>query len=263
MVQAPAPSALRPSLERFARRGVPKYVAMRDAIADKITSGEWPDGTRLAPESEYAAELPLSLGTVQRALRALADEGLITRRQRRGTFVAASRTGRMHDPLHCRFVDDTGHGYLPVYPRILRRVKDDSPGPWSRHLGARRIMRIDRVIGVAHEFRVFSRFWFDSERLPSLASLPLRSLSTENFKEVIWRETGQMVSHVSTFLSAAKLSPEVCRAIRVRRGTLGLVLEISAFAVRDNPVYYQELLIPPNPHRLHLAVNPRDPGFMR
>lgn len=260
MAQAPDPYSLRAGLARFARPGVPKYVAMHDAIADKISSGEWPDGTRLAPESAYAAALPLSLGTIQRALRALADEGYITRRQGRGSFVALRQAGRMHDPLHCRFLDDSGRGYLPVYPRIVRRTEEADPGPWSRHLGARRIVRIERVIRVADEFRVFSRFWFDPARLPALASLPLRSLSGENFKEVIWRETGQMIGRVSTYLSMGRLLPEVCRAVGVRRGTEGMLLELSAFAGRDSPVYYQELSIPPNRRRLHVAADPRDPG---
>jgi DNA-binding GntR family transcriptional regulator len=260
MAQAPAPSALRAGLARFARPGVPKYVAMRDAIADKIASGEWPGGTRLAPESEYAAALPLSLGTIQRALRALAEEGLITRRQGRGSFVAADRAGRMHDPLHCRFLDDAGRGYLPVYPRILRRYEETRAGPWSHHLGARRIVCIERVIRVASEFRVFSRFWFDPVRLPALATLPLRSLSAENFKEVIWRETGQLVGRISTYLSMVTLPADVCRAIGVRRATRGMLLELSAHVGRDSPVYHQELSVPPGRRRMHLAAGPREPG---
>src|SRR5690606_332861 len=55
-------------LDRHSRPGVPKYLAMRDAVVAAVTAGEWPAGTRLPTETEWTRLLPLSLGTVQRAL---------------------------------------------------------------------------------------------------------------------------------------------------------------------------------------------------
>ena len=48
----------------------------------------------------------------------LVDEGVVVRRQGQGTFVSDRAVGRMHAPLHCRFVDDSGTAYLPVYPEV-------------------------------------------------------------------------------------------------------------------------------------------------
>lgn len=248
-------------MQRFARPGVPKYVAMRDAIAHAIASGEWPDKARLPTESEYVAALPLSLGTIQRALRALADEGVITRRQGQGSFVAPNRGGQMHAPLHCRFLNDAGTGYLPVYPQVLGRHDDLRQGQWSKHLGTAPLVRIERALRIGNEFKVFGRFWFDPTRLPALASLPLRKLSGENFKDVIWRESHQSVGRISQLLSSVTLPADACRVLDVRRGTRGQVLEISAQVGRDSPIYYQELYIPPNRRRLHLAADGRDSGL--
>jgi DNA-binding GntR family transcriptional regulator len=260
MVQASIPDMLRRRLDRFTRPGVPKYVALRDALADAIASGDWPENTRLPTEIEYAAALPLSLGTIQRALRALADEGLITRQQGHGSFVAANGAARMHAPLHCRFVNDAGTGYLPVYPEVLRRYEEAREGPWSRHLGSASILCIERALRIGDEFRVFSRFWCDPTRLPALSTLPFGKLSGENFKDIVWRETRQLVGRISTYLSTAALPPDACRAIGARRGSRGQLLEISAYLGRDQPIYYQELHIPPNRRRLHLAADGRDSG---
>jgi DNA-binding GntR family transcriptional regulator len=263
MVQASISGMLRRRLDRFTRPGVPKYVALRDALADAIASGECPANARLPTESEYAATLPLSLGTIQRALRALADDGLITRQQGQGTFVAANGAARMNAPLHCRFVNDAGTGYLAVYPEVLARYEEPTKGPWSRHLGSASILCIERALRIGDEFRVFSRFWCDPTRLPALASLPFRKLSGENFKDIVWRETRQLVGRISTCLSTAALPSDACKAIGVRRGTQGQLLEISAYVGRDQPIYYQELYIPPNRRRLHLAADGRDGGFGR
>lgn len=261
MAQPSISVTLRRRLDRFRRPGVPKYVALRDALADAIASGDCPENTRLPTESEYAATLPLSLGTIQRALRALADEGLITRQQGQGSFVAANGAARMNAPLHCRFLNDAGTGYLPVYPEVLARYAETRPGPWTRHLGSSSILCIERALRIGDEFRVFSRFWCDPGRLPALASLPARKLSGENFKDIVWRETRQLVGRISTFLSSAVLPADACRAIRVRSGTRGQLLEISAYVGRDQPIYYQELFIPPNRRRLHLAADGRDAGL--
>jgi DNA-binding GntR family transcriptional regulator len=261
MTQPALSGVLRRRLGRFTRPGVPKYVALRDALADAIASGDWPEHTRLPTESECAAALPLSLGTIQKALRALADEGLITRQQGHGTFVAANGSARLHAPLHCRFVDDAGTGYLPVYPEVLARFEETREGPWSEHLGSASIVCIERALRIAQEFRVFSRFWCDPVRLPSLASLPFRKLAGENFKDVVWRDTRQLVGRISTHLSTVALPADACAAIGVRRGTRGQRLEISAFVGREQPIYYQELYIPPNRRRLHLAADGRDGGL--
>jgi DNA-binding GntR family transcriptional regulator len=261
MVQATPEGMLRRRLDRFTRPGVPKYVALRDALADAIASGDWPENARLPTESEYVAALPLSLGTIQRALRALADEGLITRQQGQGSFVAANGAARMHAPLHCRFLNDSGTGYLPVYPEVLKRYEETRKGPWSLHLGSASILCIERALRIGDEFRVFSRFWCDPVRLPALATLPFRKLSGENFKDVVWRETRQLVGRISTLLSSAALPADACRAIGVRRGTRGQVLEISACVGRDQPIYYQALYMPPNRRRLHLASDGRDTGI--
>ncbi len=251
-------AALAARLERFARPGVPKYVALRDAIVNAVTTGTWPAGFRIPNESELAAGLPLSLGTIQRALRLLAEDGVIVRRQGQGTFVAAAETGRMQGPLHCRFVDDTGAGYLPVFPHVIRRHEIRHAGPWNAHLRSRRTLCIERTIGIAQEFRVFSRFYFDPERLPGFATGPARGLDGANFKDLIWRECGEPIGRILQFLSTVKAGEEVGSRIGVGRSASLQRLEVQAFLGNASPIYFQELLIPPTPRRLHLAASGRD-----
>lgn len=252
---------LRRLLDQHARPGVPKYVAMRDAVVDAVTGGNWPAGTRLPTEIEWTADLPLSLGTVQRALRMLVDDGVIVRRQGHGTFVAERADGRMHAPLHCRFVDHSGRAYLPVFADVVSRNEVSESGPWSAHLGAASVLCIERVLRIGDEFNVFSRFYADPKRLPAFAKLPAKKLSGENFKDLILRESAQPIGRISQFLTSIKLPAEVCDAIGVRRATVGQQLQVFAFVGRQSPIYYQDLFIPPNTRTLHLASDGRDPGF--
>ncbi|GAA3654151.1 UTRA domain-containing protein [Nonomuraea antimicrobica] len=58
------------------------------ALEARIRSGQWGPGTRIPTEAGLCEEFGVSRITVQRALRDLADAGLIVRFRRRGSFVA-------------------------------------------------------------------------------------------------------------------------------------------------------------------------------
>lgn len=59
------------------------YVQLKDAIA----AGIWPPGSKLPSKRALAADLGVSVITVEHALALLADEGLVEPRERSGVFV--------------------------------------------------------------------------------------------------------------------------------------------------------------------------------
>ena len=58
-------------------------------IQQRIMSGDWRPGTRIPFEHELAEQYGCSRMTVNKALSALAEDGLIVRRRKAGSFVAA------------------------------------------------------------------------------------------------------------------------------------------------------------------------------
>ncbi|AQU88726.1 histidine utilization repressor [Komagataeibacter nataicola] len=65
-----------------------RYEQVKLYIIERIETGEWAIGHRLPSESELVELLGVSRMTVHRALRELTAEGLVTRAQGVGTFVA-------------------------------------------------------------------------------------------------------------------------------------------------------------------------------
>ncbi len=242
-------------LPRFLRPGLPKYVGLRDAMVHAITTGKWPPGARLPNENTLAGSLPLSLGTIQRALRMLVDDGVIVRRPGAGTFVARASDGAMHAPLHCRFVEEGG-GYLPVYPRILARYEAEA-GAWTAVVG-QGAMCIERSLRIGDEFTVFSRFYFDPTRLPALATLGATELAAANFKDVILRASGLTIGRILQYLAASRLPANIAQAMGCRAGAACMKLDIEAYGGREVPLYYQTLWIPRTSRRLELAGDGRD-----
>lgn len=73
---------------------------VRNHVLARIESGEWGEGARIPSETRLVAELGVSRMTVHGALRDLAAEGVLLRRQGAGTFVAPRRSQSTFLELH-------------------------------------------------------------------------------------------------------------------------------------------------------------------
>ena len=67
------------------------------------------------------AATPYSLGTVQRAIRTLVQEGLVERKPKLGTFVIQPRR-MIFRPWHFRFLDSDRKTQLPVFTLPFSRA---------------------------------------------------------------------------------------------------------------------------------------------
>ena len=78
-------------------------------------TGDWAPGELMPSEVDLANEFECARATVNRAMRELADEGLIERKRKAGTRVSTSprRQARFDIPIVRREVEDQGvvYGY--------------------------------------------------------------------------------------------------------------------------------------------------------
>ena len=244
-------------LRKFARPatpGLPKYAQLRETLSSAISSGHWKPGDKLPTEAELARHTPFSLGTVQKALRALVEEGLITRAQGSGTFVTEPRQP-IDAPLHLRFLGHAGEPqFLPLFPKVLSRNRIAERGPWSDWLqqtGAD-VIRVDRKLSVNREFDVFNRFYFNAATFPDIAGKPLRELDGANLKQLLGSRVNMPITSVAQRISTCRFAPEICRTAGWKAGTSGMMLE-SAASARGTPLYFLESFIPPNPRKLDVS----------
>ncbi len=82
---------------------------IRQAIEDRIRSGDWKPGHRIPFEHELVVTWGCSRATVSKALGGLARAGLIERRRKAGSFVA-------HPQVHSAVLE------VPTSPRSSPRA---------------------------------------------------------------------------------------------------------------------------------------------
>ena len=86
------------------------YKDVKSDILSKITKGEWAPGSLVPNEVDLAATYGCARATVNRAMRELADDGLIERRRKAGTRVRMTpiRQARFDIPIVRAEIEEKG-----------------------------------------------------------------------------------------------------------------------------------------------------------
>ena len=140
---------------------LPLYQQLREGFVAAIAGGQWMPGDAIPAEDELAARHGVAVGTVRKAIEGLVGEGLLERRQGRGTFVRRADFGNALARFF-RMTDGTGQ---PIRPRarILARAVEPADAETARHLGLgegdpvialRRLRLVDDMPILAEEIRL-------------------------------------------------------------------------------------------------------------
>jgi DNA-binding GntR family transcriptional regulator len=249
----PALDTLRAFYAADAAPGMPKHRRLQNAILAAIARGAWRPGDQVPPEQQITRAIPLSLGTVQRALSGLVAEGAIVREHGRGTFVSEPR--RLDELWQFRFSRPGERALLPVSAEILERRPVPSTGPWAEALGddAKGFLEISRLIRVDGALTCFSRFYLGMTRFAALHTLPIRSFDAGNLKVVLRDRFAAPTLAISQRVRVAPLGDEVCDAIGVAADTVGMILEAVGFTYANAPLSFQTVWIPPSAFVLDMS----------
>lgn len=231
---------------------LPKYAEFREMLLAAIEDEYWSSGERVPNEASLVAATPYSLGTVQKAMRDLVQSGIIVRQRGRGTFVTEKRQA-MDAPLHFRFEDESGKS-LPVYPSILERrfvSAETTPFFFPREENDQ-ILQIKRKLSISRIFEIYSVFYINGKKFPIFSKKKEDEIVSCNFKNVMLREYNVKVRSIEQLLYIEEIPSDICDFIEVPENTVGSKIKLGGRGTNGEPLYYQEMFVPPNPCRLHL-----------
>lgn len=112
----------------------PVWRQIRRAVARPILAGAWPPGARIPNEQDLIARYGVARMTVHRAVQSLASDGLVARRRRRGTVVAAGPPERPVFEIWNIRAEIEGSGGVYGFA-LLDRVRLDGADPRGAPLG--------------------------------------------------------------------------------------------------------------------------------
>lgn len=195
---------------------------IRAEIESRIMSGEWAPGHRVPSEHELAAGYGCSRMTVSKVLSGLAAQGLVTRRRRAGSVVAAPSTERAMLEIQDLAQEAARQGRAYRFAILSRGRERLDPGA-ARRLGlpvGTEMLRVHTLhladeVPSAHE-----------ERLIHLAAVP--EAADELFREtppgtwLLRRVPWSVAEHA---VRAVNAEPPLARLLGIAAGAACLVLE--------------------------------------
>ncbi|GAC1541888.1 MAG: GntR family transcriptional regulator [Vulcanimicrobiaceae bacterium] len=224
-------------LRRLKQPNAPLYRQVADLMRKRIKDSDWPPGFQLPTLQVLVREFGVARLTVIQAMDILAAEGVVTRRQGRGTFVlrrpADQRWLRVHTSL-----DEFSAVYGGAEPRMLAdgakmpvlREAEGRLGPAYRFL--RRVNSRDGVpFGVISIFLDEAIFCREPARFRNEAIIPILLTMTDVPIAHAWQELtiGTADVELAELLDIPVNSPtaEVRRIVRGEDGTVLYLGEIS------------------------------------
>jgi len=222
-----------------------KRSCVRLALANAIHSGVLSPGMEVPPELRLTKLLGVSLGTVQVALKQLAERGVITRRRGDGTRVSLRK--ELPDTVwHLRFVDPQTFEPLSISEEKLWRDVVSEPGPWLTAFPepeSRAMLR--RTFDYANGARVAQEIYLSPAALKAVESIGISELEFTNIRPVLLRNLvteGEIRRRHRLILRPP--SPETAAIHGLHdRGVYGELL--ATVSVRDDSVlYFQRIYFP-------------------
>lgn len=215
----------------------PLYTQVREEMLRRLADGVWQPGAMLPSEQELARMLGVSQGTVRKALDALTADGVLVRRQGRGTFVAEFEESRILFQFF-RLAPDSGERFFPV-STVLKRSSGAADESERAALGLEKkakVWRIDRVRFHGTEPILTETLSLPVERFPKLGEL---GEIPNNVYQLYSSEYGITIARSSEQIKAIAATEHDAEHLKCQEGTPLLLISRTAYDFGDRPVEFR------------------------
>jgi len=218
---------------------LPLYQRLRDEIAGQIARNVWRPGEAIPTEAELAASHGVAVGTVRKALDTLVADGLVERRQGRGTFVRRPDFDRSLFRFF-RYQAPKGASSVPE-GRILARTSLAAPRAVQTVLGLKKdekVIRLSRLRLIAGKPVLSEKIW-----LPRRRFAPLLAAEPDEIGDLLYpayeRICGELVARAEETVTVGTAAAEDVRLLSLAEGAPVVVIDRVAFGYDSHPIEWR------------------------
>ncbi len=236
---------------------VPKYRRLYEELFRKIESGFWRPGDRLPAEATLAESEQVSLGTVQKALQVLQQEGLVERRHGSGTYVT-TLSPRSEEIYNFYYLRPNEADASPLYTRVLSISPTKRAGPWSRFLGAEQdYIRVQRIVSVDLEFQGYLDLMLCRSSFAGLLGMQPSEMDGSSLYKFIFHTCNAPPTRFTYRFWCAPPPRHVVPHLTASATPVCMNWEILAYTYRDTPLFYERVYMPLSERKLEFHSVPR------
>lgn len=216
----------------------PLYQQIKEALLSRIVSSIWPPGTFIPSESALSQEYGVSVGTIRKAVDALAKDHVVIRYQGKGTVVATHDSDRSLFQFF-NFMRFDGTRSLPV-SRVLLRKRRRASVEEARVLGLNSkamVVHIKRVRVLDEIPALLEDVVVDATRFPKLESMPHTLPNT--LYQLYQQQFRQSVSKAEERLFAVAAGAQEQKHLGVELGSPLIEVRRVARGLQDEAIEYR------------------------
>ncbi|MCZ0960517.1 GntR family transcriptional regulator [Paracoccus benzoatiresistens] len=221
------------------------WQSVRADVLERIRSREWPPGELIPTEQQLAVSLGCARATVNRALRELADSGIIERRRKVGTRVAATSARRTVLDMPAIRTEIEAMG--AVYDYRLSGFTTCLPTEAAAHAlqvsPGEELVRVKATYTADGQPHCCEAIWLNPRILP-----PLTRQDVEHQSAHEWLASQVALTHGRFSILADAASGDCARHLGIDEGTPVLTIERTNWS-DTTPVSFARQSYPPQ-HRL-------------
>lgn len=232
---------------------IPLYYQLRQQIRNNILDGIWTRGSEIPSEPQIAKELGLSRSTVKQAYDGLVSEGLIIRKQGKGSFVSyrQSEFDIIQEPNFYKKMDIAGatqvstiieSGFVPATENIARKLEI---APYTEVCYFKRVRNIDDLPSIIQTVYIRKEYAGD------LLNTDLASVS---FHQYIEENTGIILNFFDMAIHTIILDSYECKLLHVDKSIPGFRF-FTEYLHDKIPVIYNERIFRGDAFHLALKFN--------
>jgi GntR family transcriptional regulator len=221
-------------------KAITAYQEVKQKITNDLVSGRYFMGQALPAEKDLAKELKVSIGTLRKAVDELVADGIVIRRQGKGTFIAEHDEQRLLYYFFHVIKHDAKH---KIYPKI------ELVSFLNASANAEEAEKL-RIKDGAHVWRIINRLFLDDscvlvdhislskERFPNLT----RS-TFQNRKATIYQLyqdlCGQTVVRTSERLRASSVNKQYAEWLHLKVGSPVITIRRLALGIQNEPIEWR------------------------
>lgn len=216
------------------------HQSIQAALLKRIHTGEWSPGMYIPGEVALAEEYGCSRTTVNRALRQLAESGLVERKRKRGTRVTPMPVARatLEIPIIRKEVTDRGGNYSHA---LIRNEMSQAPTSIYARLGLSdtKLLHLHTLHLSDNRPYMFEDRWVNVTATPEIQNAPLQVISPN---EWLVQEVPYSDGEIS--FSACAANQQCAEILEIEKGAPLFLVERTTW-MNETPIttlkmYYRE-----------------------
>ena len=231
----------------------PLYAQVVEAIKHKISSNQWTLGMMISSENELAKEFNVSVGTVKKALGILVQNGVLYRRQGRGTFVASPDFSKSFSRFFRYGQVKNGEQEIPASTFLsLDIIPADST--ISQQLQIKfgsDIIMMKRIRSLQNTPFCVEEIYLPYQRFAGLEKM---DLSQALLYPIYNQEFSTPIFWADEFLQPEVASSEVANHLNIEPNSPVMCVERTAYTYEDIPVEWRRSVGRGDSFRYHIVI---------